>query len=91
LLSAKKGVKKSARKGVKKSAKKAAKKGAKKSARKTSSGKRTLISPRGDKRYVRRSKGRFSESDDQGRSLSRDRRKKAKTKSKPGQGDRGDR
>ena len=57
-----------------------------------SSSKRELISPRGDKRYIRRdAKGRIKESDDQGRSLSADRRRKAKTVAKPGQGDRGDR
>jgi hypothetical protein len=57
------------------------------------SGKRELTEPhKGDKRYVRRdAAGRFSESDDQGRSLSSDRRTDAKTKSKPGYGDRGDR
>jgi len=45
-----------------------------------------------DKRYVRRgAQGRFKESDDMGRSLSADRRKKAKTKAKRGQGDKGDR
>ena len=55
-------------------------------------GKRELIAPRGDKRYIRRDeKGRISESDDQGKSLSQDRRRKAKTAAKPGQGDRGDR
>jgi NADPH-dependent 7-cyano-7-deazaguanine reductase QueF-like protein len=55
-------------------------------------GKRELIEPKGDKRYVRRDeKGRFEESDDVGRSLSRDVRTKAKTKVEPGQGDRGDR
>jgi hypothetical protein len=55
--------------------------------------KRELIEPhKGDKRYVRRNaKGRFKESDDVGRSLSQDRRRKAKTIAKPGQGDRGDR
>ena len=54
--------------------------------------KRELIAPRGDKRYVRRSKtGQFTESDDQGRSLSSDVRRKAKTRSKAGQGDKGDR
>lgn len=54
--------------------------------------KRELISPNGDKRYVRRDdNGRFSESDDVGRSLSQDVRNKATTKVKPGQGDRGDR
>jgi hypothetical protein len=48
--------------------------------------------PRGDKRYIRRdAKGRIKESDDVGRSLSQDRRRKAKTVAKPGQGDRGDR
>lgn len=55
-------------------------------------GKRELIEPNGDKRYVRRDEdGRFSESDDQGRSLSQDVRKDAKTKAEPGQGDHGDR
>ena len=54
--------------------------------------KRELIDTGTDKRYVRRDpKGRFNESDDQGKSLSQDRRQHAKTKSKPGQGDRGDR
>jgi len=53
---------------------------------------RELIAPRGDKRYIRRdAKGRIKESDDVGRSLSQDRRKKAKTVVKSGQGDRGDR
>jgi hypothetical protein len=55
--------------------------------------KRELIEPhKGDKRYVRRDEqGQFKESDDVGRSLAADRRQKAKTKSKPGQGDKGDR
>jgi hypothetical protein len=54
--------------------------------------KRELISPKGDKRYARRdSKGQFSEMDDVSRSLSRDRRTKAKTRVKKGQGDKGDR
>ena len=45
-----------------------------------------------DKRYVRRDEeGRFKESDDMGRSLSADRRQAAKTKTKKGEGDRGDR
>jgi hypothetical protein len=61
-------------------------------ARRRSSSKRTLINTGTDKRYVRRNaSGQFKESDDVGRSLSADRRKKAKTKSKSGQGDRGDR
>jgi hypothetical protein len=54
--------------------------------------KRELINTGSDKRFVRRgAKGQFKESDDVGRSLSADRRKKAKTVSKPGQGDKGDR
>jgi hypothetical protein len=60
--------------------------------KKRSSKKRELIAPRGDKRYVRRTaKGRFDESDDQGSSLSQDRRKRAKSSAAAGQGDRGDR
>jgi len=55
--------------------------------------KRELIEPTpGDKRYVRRdAEGQFKEVDDVGRSLSADRKRKAKTTAKPGQGDRGDR
>ncbi len=54
--------------------------------------KRELIDTGTDKRYVRRSKqGQFKESDDVGKSLAADRRKKAKTVVKSGQGDRGDR
>ena len=55
--------------------------------------KRELIEPHpGDKRYIRRDdKGRIKESDDVGRSLAQDRRRKAKTVAKRGQGDRGDR
>ena len=54
---------------------------------------RELIEPhKGDKRYVRRDeKGQFKEVDDVGRSLSQDRRRKAKTVAKKGQGDKGDR
>ena len=56
------------------------------------SGKRELIAPCGDKRYIRRdAEGRIKESDDESRSLSQDRRKKAKATSKRGQGDKGDR
>jgi hypothetical protein len=63
----------------------------KKTAKKKTAAKRTLIQPKGDKRYVRRStKGRFKESDDVGKSLATDRRKRAKTKSSRGQGDKGD-
>lgn len=66
----------------------------KKAAKKTSvkpSGKRELIAPNGDKRYVRRdAQGEFAESVEVGRSLAQDVRQHAKTKAKPGQGDRGD-
>jgi hypothetical protein len=62
---------------------------AKKRAKKSSG--RELINTGSDKRYVRRdSGGKFSESDDVGRSLSQDRRRKAKTAAKSGQGDKGD-
>ena len=58
--------------------------------RKTSE--RELIDTGRDKRFVRRDdQGQFKESDDVGRSLAADRRQKAKTKVKPGHGDRGDR
>jgi hypothetical protein len=60
-------------------------------ATKKSSGKRTMIKPKGDARYIRRdAKGRIKESDDAGRSLKKDREKKAKKTVKPGYGDRGD-
>ncbi len=60
--------------------------------KKKAAGKRELIDTGRDKRFVRRdSEGRFNESDDVGRSLSRDRKKKAKTSAKSGQGDKGDR
>ena len=56
------------------------------------SGKRELIKPRGDARYIRRdSEGRMIESDDVGRSLKADGRSKARRKVKSGAGDRGDR
>jgi hypothetical protein len=49
-------------------------------------GKRELIDTGTDKRYVRRNaKGQFTESDDVGRSLSQDVRKKAKTAVTSGQ------
>ena len=55
-------------------------------------GDRELIDTGDDKRYVRRDeKGQFKESDDVGRSLSKDVQQHAKTKAKKGQGDRGDR
>ena len=59
---------------------------------KRTAAKRELIDNGIDKRYVRRNQsGRFKESDDVGRSLAQDTQRKAKTKSKPGQGDKGDR
>jgi hypothetical protein len=52
---------------------------------------RELIDTGRDKRFVRRDEqGQFDESDDVGRSLSSDRRQKAKRTVPPGQGDRGD-
>ena len=54
-------------------------------------GKRTLIDNGKTKRYMRRNKkGQFRHSVDVGKSLAADRRSQAKTKVKPGQGDRGD-
>ena len=53
--------------------------------------KRELLAPRGNRRFVRRgSEGKFKESDDAGRSLAADRRRKAKKKVPKGQGDEGD-
>jgi hypothetical protein len=70
-------------------AKKAA---AKKTAGRKKTAKRELIDTGADKRFVRRgARGKFKESDDVGKSLTADRRKKAKTKVKSGQGDKGDR
>jgi len=61
-------------------------------ASKKGSGKRELIDTGNDKRDVRRDgEGQFKESDDQGKSLAQDVKRKAKTKVKSGQGDRGDR
>ena len=55
-------------------------------------GRRETIDTGRDKRYVRRNaRGQFNESDDMGRSLASDRRRKAKTAAKPGHGDKGDR
>jgi hypothetical protein len=55
-------------------------------------GKRELVDTGTDKRYVRRDEqGRFQESDDVGRSAAADQRHEARTQSKKGEGDRGDR
>jgi hypothetical protein len=69
---------------------------AKKTARSTGTrrkaAKRELINTGTDKRYVRRAaNGTFKESDDVGRSLAQDRQRKARTRAKAGQGDKGDR
>ena len=70
-------------------AKKAA---ARKTGTKRKAAKRELINTGTDTRFVRRgARGKFKESDDVGRSLASDRRKKAKTKAKRGLGDKGDR
>jgi len=53
---------------------------------------RELIDTGTDKRFVRRDeKGQFKESDDVGRSLKADMRRKAQNKAKKGDGDKGDR
>jgi hypothetical protein len=53
---------------------------------------RELIDTGTDKRFVRRDeKGQFKESDDVGRSLKTDMRRKAQNKAKKGDGDKGDR
>ena len=58
---------------------------------KSGAAKRELIDTGRDKRYVRRDeKGQFDEVDEQGRSLSQDVKRKAKTKVQSGQGDKGD-
>ena len=86
-----------ARRTASKSRKTSASKSSKATKGKSSGGrrraaKRELINTGTDKRFVRRSAGgQFKESDDVSRSLRADRRTKAKTKAKRGQGDRGDR
>jgi hypothetical protein len=69
-----------------------AKRATTKKATKRTAAKRELINTGTDKRYVRRTAGgQFKESDDAEKSLAADRRKKAKTRVKSGQGDKGDR
>jgi hypothetical protein len=64
---------------------------AKKKAAKRKAHRRELIDTGKQKRYVRRdNNGQFNEVDDMGRSLSQDRKRKAKTVVKAGQGDKGD-
>ena len=65
---------------------------AKRKATKRKAAKRESINTGSDKRYVRRgAHGRFKESDDVGRSMAQDPKRKATKKAKRGQGDRGDR
>jgi hypothetical protein len=65
--------------------------GAAKTTEDTMASKRELIDTGRDKRFVRRDEqGQFKESDDVGRSLSQDVRRKAKTVVKAGDGDKGD-
>jgi hypothetical protein len=55
-------------------------------------GKRELVKNQAGDFFARRTgSGRFKEMDERGRSLTQDRRRKAKTTAKRGQGDRGDR
>ena len=57
-----------------------------------SSGKRDTVKGKRTTMYAKRTaRGRFKEMDEKGRALAADRRKKAKTKTKSGYGDRGDR
>ena len=59
---------------------------------KRSTTKRELIDTGGNKVFAKRDiKGQFKESDDVGRALAADRRRKAKTTVKSGHGDQGDR
>jgi len=60
--------------------------------RKTSAAKRTRLKNKAGSFFARRTKsGQFKELDEVGRSLRADRRRKAKTRARPGQGDKGDR
>jgi hypothetical protein len=69
----------------------AARKGASKKSSGKGASKRELINTGTDKRFVRRDeRGRFSESDDVGRSLAQDIKRSAKKTVTAGQGDRGD-
>ena len=58
---------------------------------KRAAGKRDLVKAKSTMFAKRSSKGRFTEIDDAGKSMTADRRKKAKAKVKSGFGDRGDR
>ena len=71
----------------------AARKKASKKTTRRKAAKRELIDTGSNKLYVRRNKRgtSFKEVEDVGRSLAQDRRRKAKSAAKRGQGDRGDR
>ncbi|MBY0318589.1 MAG: hypothetical protein K2X72_07675 [Reyranella sp.] len=71
----------------------ARKKAAKKKTARRQAARRELIDTGTNKLYVRRNRRgtSFKEVEDVGRSLAQDRRRKAKTVAKPGQGDKGDR
>jgi len=71
----------------------ARKKVAKKKTARRKAARRELIDTGNNKLYVRRNRRgtSFKEVEDVGRSLAQDRRRKAKTVAKPGQGDKGDR
>lgn len=59
---------------------------------KRGSGQRELLKSRDATFFARRtSRGRFKEMDERGRSLTSDRRRKAKTRARSGYGDKGDR
>lgn len=61
-------------------------------AKRRKASRRSLVKTGRDTRFVRRGKrGRFKDSDDVGKSLKADRRKKAKRKIRSGYGDKGDR
>ena len=60
--------------------------------KKRGAGKRDTVKGKNATFYAKRTaRGRFKEMDEKGRSLTADRRRKAKTKTKSGYGDRGDR
>ena len=60
--------------------------------KKRASGRRDLVKARNATLYAKRgARGQFKEMDEKGRSLAADRRRRAKTRTKSGYGDRGDR
>jgi len=76
---------------AKKITRKSAKTTGRKAAAKRGTGKRTMVNTGSTKMYAKRTRtGEFKEMDVVGRSLSTDRRKKAKAKTRSGYGDRGD-